>query len=120
VKSVIQSLPLKLLPEGSRIESDKELNSEIADSHCIVVEHTSFQGCWRNIFGWMVSEVSKNLFYLSWRIPSQGILLTAEDLGGTIIRRGGHHTSMDTVSLSKNLETSRTKESEADTSCKFY
>jgi hypothetical protein len=40
VKSVIQCLPVNLLTDGSEIESDKELNSEISDSHRSVVEHT--------------------------------------------------------------------------------
>jgi len=50
MKSVIQRFPVKLLPDGSGIESDKELNSEISESHRSVVERTSFQGCWRNVF----------------------------------------------------------------------
>ena len=53
-------------------------------------------------------------------MSSQRRLLIAEDVGDTIIRSGDHHSSENTVSLSRKLETSRAKESEADTSCKFY
>jgi hypothetical protein len=44
VKSVIQRLLVKLLPEGSTKENDKELHFGISDSYHSIDAYTSLQG----------------------------------------------------------------------------